>query len=402
MPRQVQRLNARSVVTLTRPGRHSDGGGLYLNVTESGARSWVFMWKIAGRRREIGLGPLRDVPLAKARELAAEARQHLVDGRDPLAAREKRKTPTFGEAADALIESMAPSWRNEKHRAQWSMTLRVYCEPLRNKPVSDITTGDVLRVLKPLWRTKAETASRLRGRIERVLDYAKTHGMRSGENPARWRGHLDAALPKRQMLTRGHHKAMPYRAVPGFMSALQAMEGVAPRALEFTILTATRTGEVIGARWDEVDLAAKLWIVPASRTKVGREHRVPLSTRAAAILGSLHEMRVSDYVFPGLRRDKPISNMAMEAVMRRMKQDATVHGFRSAFRDWVGEETDFRREVAEAALGHLVGDAVERAYRRGDALEKRRKLVDAWAQYCEQSSPVDGVQTVDQHAQTPT
>jgi integrase len=282
---------------------------------------------------------------------------------------------TFGEAADALIESMAPSWRNEKHKAQWGMTLRVYCEPIRNKPVSDVTTDDVLWVLKPIWRSKAETASRLRGRIERVLDYAKTHGMRSGENPARWRGHLDAALPRRQKLTRGHHKAMPYEAVPAFLSALRNMEGVSPRALEFTILTAARTGEVIGARWEEVDLEARLWVLPASRTKAGREHRVPLSARASAIIAALEEVRVSGYVFPSVRRDKPLSNMAMEAVLRRMKQDVTVHGFRSAFRDWVGEETDFPREVAEAALGHIVGDAVERAYRRGT---RWRKGADSW------------------------
>jgi integrase len=382
MARQVQRLSARTATTLTRPGRHSDGGGLYLNVTESGAKSWLFMWKVAGKRREIGLGPLRDVPLGRARELAADARQHVLEGRDPAASREKPKVMTFGEAADALVESMAPSWRNEKHKAQWGMTLRVYCEPMRAKPVSEITTEDVMRVLRPIWQTKAETASRLRGRIERVLDYAKTHGMRSGENPARWRGHLDAALPKRQKLTRGHHKAIPYEQVPAFMARLREMEGISPRALEFTILTATRTGEVIGAKWNEVDLAGKLWTIPAARTKVAREHRVPLSGRAVALLEELREVRVSEYVFPGGRVGKPLSNMAMETVMRRMKRDETVHGFRSAFRDWVGEETPFPREVAEAALGHLVGDAVERAYRRGDALEKRRSLMEAWADHC--------------------
>jgi len=232
MSKQLHKLSARAVATLSKPGRHSDGGGLYLNLTGSGARSWVFMWKVAGRRREIGLGSLRDVTLAKARDRAAEARRLLADGLDPLAARTKPRTMTFGEAADALVESMSPSWRNEKHRAQWRMTLTAYCSPIRTLPVADLTTEDVLQVLRPIWLTKSETASRLRGRIERVFDFAKARGMRSGENPARWRGHV---LPRRQKLTRGHHKAMPFDEVPQFIDRLRGMEGVAPRALEFLI-----------------------------------------------------------------------------------------------------------------------------------------------------------------------
>ncbi|MFC1456390.1 tyrosine-type recombinase/integrase [Microvirga arabica] len=383
MSKQLHKLSAREVATLTKPGRHSDGGGLYLNVTASGARSWVFMWKLAGKRREMGLGSLRDVPLAKARQRAAVAREMLVDGLDPLAARDRPKAMTFGEAADALIENMSGSWRNEKHRAQWKMTLTVYCEPLRSKPVAEIGTEDVLKVLQPLWTAKPETASRLRGRIERVLDFARARGQRSGENPARWRGHLDALLPKRARLTRGHHAALPFDEVPAFMASLREREGIAPRALEFAILTAARSGEALGAKWEEFDLDARVWTVPATRMKASRVHRVPLSERAVEILRQMAQAQLSEFVFPGLKRNRSLSGMALEMVLRRMKVDVTVHGFRSAFRDWAGERTHFPREIAEAALAHLVGDAVERAYRRGDALEKRRKLMEAWARFLE-------------------
>jgi len=294
---------------------------------------------------------------------------------------------TFGEAADALVESMSPSWRNAKHRAQWTMTLSVYCAPIAGSAVADIGTDDVLRVLKPLWLAKAETASRLRGRMERVLDLAKARGMRSGENPARWRGHLDALLPKRQKLTRGHHKSMPFDAVPEFIAKLREMDGIAPKALEFTILTAARSGEVLGARWDEIDWTTSVWTVPAARTKGAREHRVPLSDAAIEITNAMAEIRSSDFVFPGTKPAKPLSNMALEMVLRRALVDTTVHGFRSAFRDWAGETTAFPREIAEAALAHLIGDEVERAYRRGDALQKRRALMDAWATFCQR--PMD-------------
>ena len=378
MAKQLHKLSARAVATATTPGRHSDGGGLYLNVTASGARSWVFMWKLAGKRREIGLGSLREVPLARARERAAGARQLLSAGLGPVAARARPKGMTFGEAADALIESMSSGWRNAKHRAQWEMTLGDYCAAIRSKPVGEVSTDDVLAVLKPLWLTR-ETASRLRGRIERVLDFAKVRGMRSGENPARWRGHLDAILPKRAKLTRGHHKAMPFDQVAGFIHDLRDRQGVAPRALEFLILTAARSGEVLGARWDEIDLQGRLWTVPRGRMKAAREHRVPLCDRAMAILAELQGARSGDLVFPGLRRGKSLSSMALEMTLRRMKADTTVHGFRSSFRDWAGEATNFPREVAEAALAHVVGDETERAYRRGDALQKRRRLMEAWS-----------------------
>jgi integrase len=340
------------------------------------------MWKVAGKRREIGLGSLRDVSLAKARERAAEARQLVATGQDPRTAQASPKGMSFGEAADALIESMSPGWRNAKHKAQWDMTLRVYCAPLRNKPVGEVSTDDVLTVLKPLWLARSETASRLRGRIERVLDFAKARGMRSGENPARWRGHLDAILPRRAKLTRGHHKAMPFHELPAFMQELKERQGVAPRALEFLVLTAARSGEVLGARWAEIDLQGRLWTVPRERMKAGREHRVPLCDRAISMLTEMEPIRTSEFVFPGLKHGKPLSSMALEMTLRRMKVDVTVHGFRSAFRDWAGETTAFPREIAEAALAHIVGDQTERAYRRGDALDKRRHLMEAWADHC--------------------
>ena len=382
MGRQVNKLSARKVETVKEPGRHSDGGGLYLNVTETGARSWLFMYKVGGRRREMGLGSSNAVPLGQARKLAADARQHLAGGRDPLSVRTKPAAMTFAQASSALIESMSPSWRNAKHRAQWTMSLTVYCAPIAALAVSEITTDEVLRVLKPLWLTKPETASRVRGRVERVLDFAKARGMRLGENPARWRGHLDALLPKRGKLTRGHHKALPFDQVPRFCSGLRSMEGIAPAALEFAILTAVRSGEVMGARWEELNLTERVWIIPASRMKGAREHRVPLSDRALKIAHSMLAVRSSEFVFPGSKPNRPLSVMALEMVMRRAKADATVHGFRSAFRDWAGECTSFPREIAEAALAHLVGDETERAYRRGDALEKRRGLMDSWSSFC--------------------
>ena len=362
-------------------GRHSDGGGLYLNVSKTGAKSWLFMWVVDGKRREMGLGGYPVVSLAKARKLASDCREAVEEGRDPIAEREKEAEPTFGECADQFLASMESSWRNEKHRAQWRMTLTQYCEPIRSKRVSAVGTDDVLKVLTPIWSEKPETASRLRGRIERVLDYAKAKGWRSGENPALWRGHLRNILPARQKLTRGHHAAMPYADIPAFMERLRASEAMAARALEFTILTAARSGETRGAVWSEVDLDKALWTIPANRMKAGREHRVPLPGQAVALLRELHELRTGDLVFPGQKRGKPLSVMAMDMLLRRMKVDVTVHGFRSSFRDWCAEETSFPREVAEQALAHVVGDATERAYRRGDALEKRRELMEAWEAY---------------------
>jgi integrase len=383
MGREINRLNARAVTAITEQGRHADGGGLYLSISPNGGRRWVFLYRWHGKPTEIGLGSARDVTLARARELARQARGNLAEGVNPKDARKPSEHATFGECADRLIEAMRPSWRNAKHAAQWKMTLQVYAAPLRNLRVDEITTDDVLSILKPLWHTKPETASRVRGRIERVLDAAKAQGLRTGENPARWRGHLDQLLPKRQRLTRGHHAAMAYADLPAFMIDLQSRQATAALALEFAILTAARSGEVLGARWQEFDLDRAVWTVPADRMKAGREHRVPLSRRALKIVASLQETRDGDFVFPGQKFSKPLSSMAMEMMLRRMKiNDATVHGFRSTFRDWGAECTNFPNEVCEAALAHVIENKAEAAYRRGDLFDKRRKLMDAWAAYC--------------------
>ena len=284
MARKINRLNARAVATTTKHGRHADGGGLYLSISPNGGRRWVFLYRWRGKLTEIGFGSARDVTLARARELASQARANLAEGINPKGARRPSEGATFGECADRVIEAMRPSWRNDRHATQWKVTLRDDAAPLRHLPVDKIATDDVLSVLKPLWNAKPETASRLRGRIERVLDAAKAQGFRSGENPARWRGHLDQLLPKRQRLTRGHHAAMNYSDLPTFTSDLQARTVSAARALEFAILTAARSREVLGARWEEFDLGRGVWTVPATRMKAGREHRVPLSQRALTIV----------------------------------------------------------------------------------------------------------------------
>jgi integrase len=381
--RQINRLNARAVATLTENRRHADGGGLYLSISPNGGRRWVFLYRWHGKPTEIGFGSARNVTLARARELAKNARGRLAEGINPKEARKPIEGATFGECADRLIAAMRPSWRNGKHAAQWGMTLCEYAAPLRRQPAHAITTDDVLSVLKPLWNEKPETASRFRGRIERVLDAAKAEGLRTGENSARWRGHLNQLLPKRQRLTRGHHAAMSYADVPAFITDLQSRRATAAVALEFTILMAARSGEVLGARWDEFDLERAVWIVPAHRMKAGREHRVPLSARALKIVEALHQAEGGEFVFAGHKPGKPLSGMALEMVLRRMKiDDVTVHGFRSAFRDWAAECTNFTNEVCEAALAHTVTNKVEAAYRRGDLFEKRRKLMDAWAAFC--------------------
>jgi integrase len=381
--RQINRLNARAVATLTENGRHADGGGLYLSISPNGGRRWVFLYRWHGKPTEIGLGSARDVTLARARELAKDARGRLAEGINPKEARKTVAGATFGECADRLMAAMRPSWRSVRHAEQWEATLRKYAAPLLRLPVHTITMDDVFSVLKPLWNETPETASRLRGRIERVLDAAKAQGLRTGENPARWRGHLDQLLPKRQRLTREHHAAMSYGDVPAFIEDLQSREGTAALALEFAILTAARRGEVLGARWDEFDLERVVWTVPAHRMKGGREHRVPLSGRALTIVKALHEADGDEFVFAGHKPRKPLSGMALGSVLRRMKiDDATVHGFRSAFRDWAAECINFTNEVCEAALAHAVTNKVEAAYRRGDLFEKRRKLMDAWAAFC--------------------
>lgn len=387
--RTLNKLDPRTAATIKTAGRHSDGGGLYLSIDPTGRRRWVFMYTRQGKRTELGLGGGRDLSLANARKEAGALRAILASGGDPRSARDKRDRQTFGECADAYVEAMRPSWRNAKHAAQWAMTLTKYAAPIRSRMVETISTRDILEVLQPLWQRTPETAERLRGRIENVLDAAKAKGLRSGENPARWRGHLDQLLPKRRRLSRGHHTALPYADVPAFMSDLRGREATAARALEFAILTAARSGEVLGATWAEIDLEAAVWTVSAARMKAGREHRVPLSSRALELLQALDAARNPesakpiDPVFPSARAGKPLSSMAMAMLLRRMHSVVTVHGFRSAFRDWASETTSFPHEVCEMALAHTIGNKAEAAYRRGDLFNKRRGLMDDWASYCE-------------------
>jgi integrase len=351
------------------------------------------MYMRRGKQREAGLGSAAKggVSLKAAREKAAEGRALLKAGRDPLAEWSKpdaKETPTFGAAADAFLEVHEGSWRSDKHKTQWRMTLTRYCEPIRNTSVDAIDTEAVLSVLTPLWARAPETASRLRGRIELVLDAARARGHigHNEANPARWRGHLDKLLPRRTKLTRGHHAAMPYADIPAFVASLRERPAIAARALEFCILTATRSGEALAARWDEFDMDGQVWTVPAARTKAAREHRVPLSERAVAILREMEAARAGDYVFPGQRSGRPLSRLGFEMLLRRIQSPYTAHGFRSSFRDWAGNETHFPRELAEHALAHVIGDRAEQAYRRSDALQRRRELMDGWARHCERAS----------------
>lgn len=401
------RLSAAEARHVTKPGLHADGGGLYLQVTlhqdgETIRRSWVLRVRApSGKIRSMGLGPLSDVTLAQARERADEARRMARQGIDPIAKRSADRAATaaaaaqmltFKEAAEAYVKAHRASWRNAKHAAQWDATLEAYAYPVFGPvAVADVSLAMVLKTLEGIWSTKTETASRLRGRIEAILDWATVRGYRTGENPARWKGHLQKVLPpKARIRPVKHHSALPFDAAGDFVRAVREVEGVGPRALEFTILCAVRTGETRLARCSEFDLEKRVWTIPASRTKTGKEHRVPLSDRAAAIVRELSPLaaqarrrgEVDPYVFPGHGAGKPISNMTMLMVVRRLGQrDLTTHGFRSTFRDWASERTSYAREVAEAALGHAVGDRVEAAYRRGDLFEKRRKLMQAWAEF---------------------
>jgi integrase len=368
------------VATLTKYGRHADGGGLYLSLSPNGGRRWVFLYRWHGKHTEIGLGSARDVTLARARDLAGQARSKLAEGVNPKDARKATEPSTFGECADRVIEAMRPSWRSSKHASQWEMTLREYAAPLRRLQVATINTDDVLAVLKPLWQTRPETASRVRARIERVLEAAKAQGLRTGDNPARWRGHLDQLLAQRQRLDHAHHGALPYAEVPEFLTKLRQHQGVAARALEFLILTAARTSEVAGARMEEI--SDGVWSIPAGRMKGGKPHRVPLCARAMAIVEELASPRngSSGMAFPGQQGGLSVSSM--RELSKRINAGVTVHGFRSSFRDWSAEQTTFSREVCEAALAHVSGSVVERAYRRTDLFEQRRALMRAWESHC--------------------
>ena len=389
----VSKLNALKVKGLKAPGRYGDGGGLWLQVRDADHRSWCFRFTFGGKAREMGLGPADDVPLADARDLAREARGLVRVGVDPIARRRDAKASarstgmTFGEVGDLYIASHRDSWRNAKHAAQWRTTLDTYALSLKPMAVARVDTEAVIKVIGPIWRSKPETASRVRGRIEAVLDYATSRGWRAGDNPARWRRHIQNLLssPAKNIRVK-HHAALPWPAIGSFMVQLAGHGCTAARALAFTILTACRTSEAVEARWSEIDLAAAIWIVPGSRMKAGREHRVPLSDPALDVLRAMDAERTANAdgpVFPGARLGKPLSTAAMSALLRRMgRADITVHGFRSTFRDWCAESTNHPRELAEAALAHVVRDKVEAAYQRGDLFDKRTRLMADWAVFC--------------------
>jgi integrase len=385
VPRTSNRLSARRVEILKERGFYADGHGLYLRVGSATTRSWVFVWHEHGKRREMGLGSLVAVSLAMARERAQQARIDVANGLDPKAIKAPPKPkPTFGELADAFIADRKDSVRSIKSVERWERAIGAdgYAEALRKLAVDKITTDDVVNVLRPMWRTHPSSAGLLRGYIEAVLAKAKVEGHRTGENPAIWKGHLALILPARSRLTRGHHAALPYDDLPDFMVKLATQNSMGASALQLTILTATRTSEALNATWEEFDFDRAIWTIPATRMKAGKEHRIPLSSAVVALLQSWQPG--TGYVFPGQKPGRPLCNMTMEMVLRRMEVKVTVHGFRSTFRDWAGEATDTPREVAEAALAHTVGNSAELAYRRGDALEKRRQLMEAWAGYCSQ------------------
>lgn len=401
MPRKLNNALSPLAVKNAKPGRHADGGGLHLLVKQSGARSWVYRFMLMGKARDIGLGAASGpeaISLAKARDKADALRLKVKAGIDPLEERDREAAEalaaaqaaqiagiTFKAVADDYIAENEDGWHNAKHRQQWKNTLATYVYPVIGEvPVAEVKTAQVLQILKPIWKEKPETASRVRGRIETILDAAKAREYREGENPARWRGHIAQILPARSRLTRGHHKAMPYDAVPAFVGELRSRNAMAALALEFAILTAARTSEVLGATWDEVDFDKAVWTIAARRMKAGREHRVPLSPRAIEILEQTKPLG-KDRLFPA-ERGGALSSMAMTMLLRRMKLDCTVHGFRSAFRDWAAESTGYAHEVCEMALAHAIANKAEAAYRRGDLFEKRRRLLADWASYCAKPS----------------
>jgi len=398
MAKKIDRLSALKVERTKKPGMYADGAGLWLRVLSGGAKSWIFRFMMNGRAREMGLGSANEVTLADARERAIECRRLRSRGIDPIenrrgerqaAALEAARAITFRECAEKYIASHKAAWRNKQHLRQWQNSLTKHVEPvIGGFSIQAIDTALVMRVLEPMWTAKTETASRLRQRIEVILDWAKVQGFRDGENPARWRGHFDKLVAKPSKVKKiTHFSALPYSELPAFMRDLRNEKGTVALALEFTILTVARSSEVIGARWDEINFATKTWTIPGDRTKAGREHRKPLSARAVAILEkmtALRDQRHGDFVFPGNRAGRPFSHGVLLPVLQQVgRAGVTVHGFRSTFRDWVAERTNYPREVAEMALGHSVGDATERAYMRTDLFEKRRRLMDEWALYCE-------------------
>lgn len=392
MPKIAKQLSDRAVAAIKAEGRHAVGGvpGLHLKVS-AGHRGWILRVKVGERRRDIGLGAYPSTALTEAREKARTIHDQMKLGHIPIAPRKQQQATlaaksaaerSFGWCAEEYVRAKSAEWSNPKHRQQWENTLKTYAYPhLEHLPVSAIDLPQVLACLEPIWPSKNETASRLRGRIETILDWATVRKYRQGENPARWKGHLDKVLAAPSKLQKvEHHRAVPVDAIGSFMRTLRARDGLAARALEFLVLTAARSGEVRGATWSEINLSTGVWTVPAERMKAGHEHRVPLSHAAVMLLRSLPIVQGSDLIFPG-SKGQPLSDMTMSAVMRRMEVDAVPHGFRSTFRDWVGEKTHYPRELAEQALAHTLESKVEAAYRRGDGLEKRRVMMQEWAEY---------------------
>lgn len=390
MAHSLNKLSARFISTVSAKGRYADGGGLYLQVGTTAEKSWLFRFQLNGRARAMGLGPVHTVSLADAREHAFVCRRQVLDGKDPIEERRRERLAgiteaaevrTFQWCAESNIKSHNAAWNNLKHAQQWTNTLTRYVFPAFGRlPVASIETHNVLEALEPIWTTKPETASRVRGRVEAVLDWTKVRGLRNGENPARWRGHLDKLLPAPSKVAKPrHHAALPFDDAPAFMVDLKQRDAIAARGLEFLILTAARTGEVIGAKWDEIDADVGIWTVPAERMKAGKEHRVPLSKSAAKLIETMTAVRMNDYVFPGTRPKSPLSNMAFLQLLKRMQcSGVTPHGFRSTFRDWASERTTYPSEVAEQALAHTISSKVEAAYRRSDLFEKRRAMLQDW------------------------
>jgi integrase len=413
MPRRAKGLTAAEVEKGTKPGRYGDGAGLYLLVRSRQAKFWLFRYTLSGKMREMGLGPAKGrtaVSLSQARARARQLHTVVREGRDPLAEREAEKAKaqadtarakaaamTFGEVADMYIAAHEAAWRSPKHHQQWRNTLRDYVLPaIGDLPVGIVDTGAVIKIIGPLWREKTETASRLRGRIEAVLDYAKARGWRDGENAARWRGHLDQLLPPRSKIQRiEHHAAMPWCEIGAFMQRLRQNSGINARCLQFLILTACRSSEVRRARWDEIDLTQSVWTIPAQRMKAGRGHRVPLSEPAMAVLRTMAQFGTDGFVFPGLKTAAALSDRALTKAMHEAcGNSATVHGFRSTFRDWCAEGKNYPRELAEAALAHTLKDKVEAAYQRSDLLERRRRLMTDWAAFCGREKVAGAVVTL--------
>ena len=391
--RTLQRLSALTVSRPQKPGYLADGGGLYLQTTAAGATSWIYRFMLGRRRREMGLGPYPAVSLAAARKAATDARSLVKAGRDPIEARNAERTrkrledakgTTFDEAAEQFITGNETAWRSAAHRAQWRISLATYASPIvGSMPVEDIGVPEITRILKPLWQDKVETAARLRGRIERVLDWARVHGLRAGENPARWRGHLDKLLPAVAKVHRvKHFTAVPIDEVAAVYARLCESKAMSALALRFAILTAARAGETTGLRWSEIDMNARVWTVPADRIKAGRDHRVPLSDEAMNILSTMREVATGNLVFPGWVNGRPLALKSLRRVLKTAGGgSATVHGFRSTFRDWASERTNYSRDVAEMALAHAIGDKVEAAYRRGDLFERRKAMMQDWANF---------------------